>query len=112
MREIASGGEGETGREGLQDDRHQARQDGDVEQRRAELRPAGMRRGPVARIHVAGGDEIARAGEGEKAAEERAAARHRELPWLAPRLPGAFAGELDAAACSGQHFKSVAQARG
>src|SRR5829696_44964 len=47
----------------LQNDRHDVRQQGDEEQRVAELRAAGERRRPVAGVHVADGDEVARAAE-------------------------------------------------
>lgn len=57
--EVESGADAEPRGKRLQHNGHQARQHGDKEQRRPELRAAGQRRGPIAGVHIAGGDEIA-----------------------------------------------------
>ena len=74
LREIASGDDAELGREPLQQHRHEVREQHDAEQRVAEARAAGEVGRPVAGVHVADGDEIARAGEGEQLAKEAAGA--------------------------------------
>ncbi len=53
----------------LQDDRHDVRQQRDHQQRVAELGAAGDRCRPVARVHVADRDEVARPDKGQRAAE-------------------------------------------
>ena len=50
----------------------------DAEQRVAEARAAGEVGRPVARVHVADGDQVARAGEGEQLAPEAGAVGHRD----------------------------------
>ena len=74
--EIAAGGDAEPGGERLQQDRHQVGEQDDAEQRIAEARAAGEVGRPVARVHIADGDHVARAHEGEQAAEPQAAMRH------------------------------------
>ena len=76
--EVAAGGDAEPGGERLQQDRHQVRQHDDEEQRVAELGAAGEVGRPVARIHVADRDHVARPHEGEQAAEPDASLRHRD----------------------------------
>ncbi len=63
--EITSGDDAELGGESLKEDRHEVGDEDDAEQRVAESRSTGEVGGPVAGIHVADGDEIAGAGEGE-----------------------------------------------
>jgi hypothetical protein len=63
--EIASRHDAELGGQSLKQDRHEVRDQDDAEQRVSEARSAGEVRRPVARIHVADGDEVARAREGE-----------------------------------------------
>ena len=58
--------------ERLQQHRHQVGDEDDAEQRVAEPRAAGEVGGPVARVHVADGDEIARAGERQRLPPTRA----------------------------------------
>src|SRR6185437_7076418 len=83
LREIATGDDAELGGEPLEQDRHHVRQQHDAEQRVAEARSAGEIGGPVARIHVADGDEITRAGEREELSEEAPAAdRHAPIDLL------------------------------
>ena len=74
--EVASGHDAEFGAERLQENRHEIRDQNDAEQRVAELRATREVRGPVARVHVADGDEIARPGEGEHFAPEAEVLRH------------------------------------
>ena len=64
--EVAAGGDGEPRAKRLQDDRHEAGDERGEEQRVAEARAAGERGRPVAGVHVADGDEIARAEEDER----------------------------------------------
>ena len=66
LRQIAARGDGEPRAERLQHDRHDVGEQRDDQQRVAEFRPAGERGRPVAGVHVADGDEIARAEEGGK----------------------------------------------
>ena len=75
LREVASAGDAEARGERLQQDRHQVRDHDDAEQRVAEARAAGEVGGPVARVHVADGDEVAGAGEREELAPEAGAVR-------------------------------------
>src|SRR5262249_8867368 len=58
LREVAAGGDAEFGREGLEKHRHQVADKNDAEKRVAEFRAAAQVGGPVARVHVADGDEI------------------------------------------------------
>ena len=60
----------------LQHDRHDVGEQRDEEQRVAELGAAGERGRPVAGVHVADGDEIAGAEEGERPSEGRTLRRH------------------------------------
>ena len=76
LREVAPAGDPEPRRERLQQDRHEVGQHDHAEQRVAEPRAAGEIGGPVARIHVANGDEIAGTREGEHFAPEAGAFRH------------------------------------
>ncbi len=76
LREVAVGDDAEPCRQRLQQDRHQIREQDDGEQRVAELRPAGEVGRPIAGVHVADGDEIARADEGEHPAPPAARGRN------------------------------------
>ena len=78
LREVASAGDAEARGERLQQDRHQVRDHDDAEQRVAVARAAGEVGGPVAGVHVADGDEIAGAGEGEQLAPEAGAVGNRD----------------------------------
>ena len=75
LRQIAAAGDAEPRGERLQQDRHQVRQHDHAEQRVAVARAAGEVGRPVAGIHVADGDEVARTGEGEQLAPEAGADR-------------------------------------
>jgi hypothetical protein len=75
--EVAPGDDAELGAERLQENRHEVRDQDDGEERVAELRTAREVGGPVAGIHVADGDEIARPGEGKHLAPEAELLRHR-----------------------------------
>ena len=70
LRKIEPRADAEPRRERLQHDRHQAGENRDEEQGRAEFGAAGQRRRPIAGVHIAGGDEIARAQKDEDAFEE------------------------------------------
>ena len=61
LRQVAPAGDAEARRERLQQDRHQVRHHDHAEQRVAEARAAGEVGGPVARVHVADGHQVARA---------------------------------------------------
>ena len=78
--EIAAGGDGEPGAERLQHDRHDVGDQRDDQQRVAELGPAGERGRPVAGVHVADGDEIARAHESRGLAPRRAGGPNGDRP--------------------------------
>ncbi len=73
--EVAAAGDAEPRGERLQQDRHQVGDHDDAEQRVAEARAAGEVGGPVARVHVADGDQVAGAGKGEQLAPESGAVR-------------------------------------
>ena len=73
LREVAVGRDREPRAERLQDDRHQARDERGEEQRVAEARAAGERGRPVAGVHVAGGDEVARPEEDQRPPPDRSA---------------------------------------
>jgi hypothetical protein len=75
--EVASGGDAELERESLEEDRDEIRDEDDREQRVAEPCAAGDVGGPVARVHVAHGDEISGPGEREHLAPP-AEAVHRD----------------------------------
>ena len=60
LREIASAGDAEPDGERLQQDRHQVGDQDHAEQRVAVARAAGEVGRPVARVHVADGDQVAR----------------------------------------------------
>ena len=79
LREVASAGDAEAGGERLQQDRHQVRDHDDAQERVAVAGAAGEVGGPVARVHVADRDQVARAGEGQHLSPEPRAGR-------APRL--------------------------
>ena len=72
-------------RERLQQNRHQVGEHDDAEQRVAEARAAGEVGRPVARVHVADRDQVARAGEREELAPEAGAGIGME-PWTSGRL--------------------------
>ena len=67
LRQIAAGADAEPRAQRLQQDRHQVGQQRDGQQRVAELRAAGERGRPVARVHVADRDQIAGAEERRRA---------------------------------------------
>ena len=75
LREVAAAGDAEPRRQRLQQDRHQVRDHDDAEQRVAEPGAAGEVGRPVARVHVADRDQVARAGEREQLAPEAGAVR-------------------------------------
>ncbi len=68
LREIPTGRDAESNGKRLQQDRHEVGKQNDEQQSVAERRAAGDVGRPVARIHVADGDQIARPREGEQAA--------------------------------------------
>ncbi len=76
--EVAAGGDGKAGAQRLQHDRHDIGDQRDDEERVAELRAARERGRPVAGIHVADGDEIARPDEGGGAPPAGAGLAHRD----------------------------------
>src|SRR5207245_2761937 len=78
LRQIAPGDDAQLEGERLQQDGHQVGDHDDAEQRVAEVCAAGEIGGPVARVHVPDSDHVARAGEGERLAPERHAARYRD----------------------------------
>ena len=80
LREIAAAGDAEPQRQRLQQDRHQVRQHDHAQQRVAVPRAAGQVGRPVAGIHVADGDQVARAGERQHLAPEAAGQRDRHRP--------------------------------
>jgi hypothetical protein len=65
LREVEAGSDAEANGRRLEQHRHEVGDEDDRQQRVAELRSAGERGRPVAWIHVADGDEIAGAEEGE-----------------------------------------------
>ena len=71
LREVAPGADAEPRAQRLQHDRHQIGQQRDEQQRVAEFGAAGERGRPVAGIHVADRDEIARTQERQQLAPER-----------------------------------------
>ena len=71
LREIEAGDDAEPRRQALQEHRHEVGEHDDGEQPVAEGRSAGNAGRPVAGIHVAHGDEVTRAREGEELAPER-----------------------------------------
>ena len=73
LRQVAPGDDAQLGGEPLQQDRHQVGDEDDAEERVPELRPARQVGGPVAGVHVAHRDQIARAGKGEELAPPRQA---------------------------------------
>ena len=74
-------------RQRLQQNRHQVRQHDHGEQRVAEPRAAGDVGGPVARVHVADGYQIARSGEGQHLSPEaRRPVGIGMVPWTSGRL--------------------------
>ena len=76
--EIAAAGDAEADGERLQQDRHQVGDHDDAEERVAEAGAAGEVSCPIAGVHVADGDEVARAGEREEFAPESGAFGHRD----------------------------------
>ena len=72
LRQIAAGADAEPRAQGLQQDRHQIGKQRNGQQRVAELRAAGERRRPVAGVHVADRDQIARPEERRELSPERA----------------------------------------
>ena len=75
LREIAAGDDAELRGEPLQQNRHQIGEQDHAEQRVAEPRAAGEIGGPVARVHVADRDQVARTGEGQQLAPEAGVCR-------------------------------------
>ena len=78
LREVAAAGDAEARGERLQQDGHQVRQQDHAEQRVAEPSSAGDVGGPVARVHVAHGHEVAGPGEGRHLSPETARRRGQE----------------------------------
>src|SRR5262249_478399 len=70
--EIAPGADPQPRAERLQQDCHEVRKQRDREQHVAELRAAGERSRPIARVHVADGDEIAGPEKGDELSPQRA----------------------------------------
>ena len=66
LRQVAPRGDAEPHAQRLQQNGHQVRQERDGKQRVTEFRPAGKRGRPVARVHIADGDEIAGAEKGQQ----------------------------------------------
>ena len=77
LREVAPAGDPQTDRHRLQQDRHQVGDHDDAHQRLAEACAAGEVSGPVARVHVADGHQIAGAREGEELSPEPRRVRDR-----------------------------------
>ena len=67
LREIETAHDAEAGRQHLQEHCHQARQQHDPQQRIAEARATREIGGPVARVHVADGNQVAGPEEAEQA---------------------------------------------
>ena len=65
LRQVAAGRDAEPERQRLQQDRHQVGEQDDAQQGVAEPRAAREVGGPVARVHVADGDQVSGAGEGQ-----------------------------------------------
>ena len=86
LREVAAAGDAEARGERLQQDRHQVGDHDDAEQRVAVARAAGEVGGPVAGVHVADGDQVAGAGEGEHLAPEAGSVGMAIEPWTSGRL--------------------------
>ena len=84
LRQVAARRKAEPRAQRLQQDRHQVGEQRDRKQRVAELGAAGERRRPVAGVHVADGDEVARAEEGEERRQPVPVHRDR-APHLAQR---------------------------
>jgi hypothetical protein len=80
LREVPARGDAEPQRQPLQEHGDEVRQQDDREQGVAEAGSAGDVGGPVAGVHVADGDEVARAGEGGQLAPESAAEGNRHRP--------------------------------
>ena len=80
LRQIAAAGDAEPRGQRLQQDRHQVRQHDHAEQRVAVPRAAGQVGRPVAGIHVADRDQVARAGKRQHLAPEAAGQRDRHRP--------------------------------
>ena len=76
LRQVAAGGNAEPRRHRLQQDGHQVRDHDHAEQRVAVPRAAGDVGGPVARVHVADGHEVAGARERKHLAPEPGGHRH------------------------------------
>ena len=70
MGQVAAGDDAEAGAERLQQHSHGIGEHQHPEQLVAEARAAFEVGGPIAGVHVADGDEVGGAGEGEEAAEE------------------------------------------
>ncbi len=85
LSEIAIRGDAEPRRERLQQDRHQVREQDDGEQRVAEFRAAGEIGRPIAGVHVADGNEVARPSESEEAAQPMAGFRDDDARVEAPK---------------------------
>ena len=78
--EVAAGGDRHPGAQVLQDDRHDVGEEGDEEQRVAELGASGEGRRPVAGVHIADGNEVAGAEERHQLAPHRAVRGDRDGP--------------------------------
>src|SRR5207248_10304234 len=77
LREVAAAGDAEARGERLQQDRHQVREHDHAEERVTVLGAARKVSRPIARVHVADGDEIAGTGEREQLPPEAGVRRDR-----------------------------------
>ena len=85
--EVAAAGDAEARGERLQQDRHQVRDHDHAEQRVAEAGAAGEVGGPVAGVHVADGDQVARARRRPtSSSRSRRRAGSAIEPWTSGRL--------------------------
>ena len=80
LRQVASGDDAEARAEGLQQHGHQRGEQRDGKQRVAEGRPAGERRRPVARVHVADRHQVAGPDEGEQPPQPAGGVRDGDAP--------------------------------
>ena len=109
LRQVAAAADAEAHRQRLQQDGHQVGDEDDAEERVAVARAAGEVGGPVARVHVADGHQVARAGKREELAPEAGARRaprsNRGLPGGWER-PGGCASRVGRLKClmSDRHF--------
>ena len=79
LRQITPRSDGKPGAKRLQYDGHDVGHQRDEQQRIAKGRPAGQAGGPVARVHIAHRNHVARPDKGEKLAPARFRHRHRPV---------------------------------